>query len=119
MGKQITYNNRVAIERLWNSGKTYKEISQELGVSYSCIYHDIQMCGGQTDEAGRVIYSADKRQKILDTGRAWTGRASTGNPATLKCCKQGEKMNPNAKEHGNSLKTRTSLIGASDAGIIT
>lgn len=29
------------------------------------------MCGGQTDEAGRVIYSADKRQKILDTGRAW------------------------------------------------
>ncbi len=71
MGKQITYNNRVAIERLWNSGKTYKEISQELGVSYSCIYHDIQMCGGQTDEAGRVIYSADKRQKILDTGRAW------------------------------------------------
>lgn len=71
MGKQITYDTRIVIERLWNSGKTYKEISQELGVSYSRIYHDIQMCGGQTDEAGRVIYSADKRQKILDTGRAW------------------------------------------------
>lgn len=71
MGKQITYENRLVIEKLWNAGRTYKDIAKVLGVKYSCIYHDVKLCGGEKDEFGRVIYSADQRQKILDTGRAW------------------------------------------------
>ena len=64
--KWLTYDDRKAIEKLYNKKIPVRKIAEQVGISYVTVYAELKRgATGEMDANGRMGYSAEKAQKAL------------------------------------------------------
>ena len=76
-----TYEERTAIQKMWNDGTQAKEIADKLNVSLSSIYSELRRGqDGSRLQNGRLRYSADLAQLRLQQSFERRGRRAGERP---------------------------------------
>ena len=80
--KNLTYDNRKTIERLYSQGVEITDIAKKLGLCVATIYRELARGDtGAFDTNGRSGYNAELAQKVTLQNRKRCGRKASSGQA--------------------------------------